>query len=118
MGWNEQDAGVKAAFKALRKQGVAARRAAACCGGCSASLMHEQVERRGLRGAVHTHRQGEARWKRPYGAPPSLYISFGACEGGDSVSIGKELFAALKAAGVECEWDGTVDSCVEVRGCW
>jgi len=117
MGWNEQEAGVKAAFAALRKRGVMARRRAACCGGCSGALMGDLLEKHSEKlGAVFTHRQSEARFHRPYGAN-SLMISYGARKGGDTKAIGMLLFEALKAQGVVCEWDGNPDTNIEVKGC-
>lgn len=36
-----------------------------------------------------------------------LYLSYGALEGGDTESIGHEVVAALTAANLPTEWNGT-----------
>jgi hypothetical protein len=102
----EARAKVLLAFRSLRGKGIRAKANFMCCMGCATDAM----DLSGKRGGVYWHRQAEESFKE-YG---SLYIGFFTENGKGSLEIGKDLNAALKARGLDVEWDGTSDTKVAV----
>ena len=93
----ELTAGLTRAFRALRKEGYTAKRHFWCCGSCAwAALSKEEAEK-----AILIHKQGEENVKE-YG---EVYVQWA----GD----GEQIVAALKGAGLVCEWDGTKEQCIK-----
>ena len=111
---------INAAFATLRKQGFIARQHFLCCGTCAGAALATQVgkmpaaKRAKVKGAVFTTRQDRG--------ARTLFIKYGRIEpencaavGLPTVAIGEALATALKAQGLAVEWDGSPNSCVEVR---
>lgn len=97
---------IKGAFAALRKVGYLARMNFLCCGGCASYALHSRFTERGIpqddprRKAVYYHHQDGAGLESAR-KPEDLGVYLGWA--GD----GAEIVAALRAAGLEVEWDGT-----------
>lgn len=131
---------LEVAFKALRAQGYIARANFMCCSNCAGSKvandLGEKIEKAKAAGKepklptglVFYHQQdneavksffGEGRrWDRK---GETLYLRFGQIGvsgfgdvGKETAEVGQDVCAALKAAGVEYEWDGDENSCIEV----
>jgi len=99
-------AAVASAFASLRREGFLARQRFLCCGGCAGARLANGVERMSaarrakVAGAVFFTRQDAAAFE--VGRP--------------TVEVGRALAAALRANGLEVEWDGNELSCVVVLG--
>lgn len=91
-----------AAFETLDANGIVARPDFACCGNCGHTEIGAEAED-GARGYVFFHQQDTERAAEGGG----LYLAYGAFGGGDPVEIGHAVVAALAAANLPTEWDGT-----------
>lgn len=88
-------------FKALRKEGIAARANFMCCGSCAAAAITP-----GPKGAVYWHKQDEEKIEVCGG----VYLGFGAgktaTDDEDRV-LGERVQAVLTEHGFAVEWDGS-----------
>jgi hypothetical protein len=102
------------AFKSLRKQKLVARRNFMCCGSCASAALESVCEAKPeILGAVYYTQQAAADFNN--GA--SVYLNYGGVKGrATDEEIGKLVSIALKAAGVEFEWDGNPSACIKVKG--
>ncbi|WP_369237661.1 hypothetical protein AB5J56_32065 [Streptomyces sp. R21] len=98
------------AFTALDAQGITAREHFTCCRGCGTSEIGG--EREGARGFVFFHRQSTEGAASGHGL--SLY--YGGFDGSSetTTAVGHEVVAALGAAGLSTEWDGSPDKAIDV----
>ena len=111
-----------AAFAALRKQGFIARQRFSCCSGCAGSELATYVgempaaKRAKVRGVVFYTRQDFANKSK------FLHIKYGPVDsakvgkvGLPTVEVGQAVFEALRAAGLNPEWDGSPDKTIIVE---
>jgi hypothetical protein len=89
-------------FATLDAAGVVARPNFTCCNNCGHTEIGAEAEG-GARGYVFFHHQDTERAAEGGG----LYLSYGAFGDGDIAAIGREVVAALTAAKLPTEWDGT-----------
>jgi Domain of unknown function (DUF6891) len=112
-------AAITAAFKKLRAAGYIARQNYLCCGSCASAAIGAYVREKGgdpdAAKAVYYHRQANECWDgegnlnaRGSGCRSELWM----CWSGDGATI----VAALKAEGLEVEWDGSDGQCIGVTG--
>lgn len=103
-----------AAFKAMRKQNLVARRNFMCCGGCASTALNTVCKAKDkILGAVYYTQQGEEAFRKG----KALYLNYGGVESRatDEV-VGTMVRDALNAAGVEFEWSGNPAECIKVIG--
>ncbi|MER7839172.1 hypothetical protein ABTY98_25685 [Streptomyces sp. NPDC096040] len=101
------------AFAALEREGVVAREDFACCRSCGmAEIGAEAEDAVGARGFVFFHHQGTRSAAEGHGL--SLY--YGGFDGsaGTTTAVGREVVAALTAAGLSAVWDGNPDKAIEL----
>ena len=104
------------AFKALRKAGFIARQNFMCCGNCASHALAAHIKgmtplkRERVKGAVFYTRQNTAAFRR---RDSQIYLAYGPVGvqglgtfGRDASEVGTAVVEALKAAGLEVEWDG------------
>ena len=130
---NTNSSKLTAAFKSLRKAGFIARQNFSCCGNCAGHALAAHVKgmssskRIQVMGAVFYTRQdgvsvrasdGHGRSRRD----PHVYIGYGPVKvsgmgtfGVSESKIAEAVVVALKAAGLEVEWDGDPSSKVLVN---
>jgi hypothetical protein len=91
------------AFEALDASGITARENFTCCRGCG--LAEIGAEREGARGFVFFHQQGTESAAAGHG----LALYYGGFDGSEdtTTAVGHEVVAALHAAGLSTEWDGS-----------
>jgi hypothetical protein len=89
-------------FATLDAAGVVARANFTCCNNCGHTEIGAEAEE-GARGYVFFHHQDTERAAEGGG----LYLSYGAFPGTDTESIGHEVVAAMTAANLSTEWNGT-----------
>jgi hypothetical protein len=89
-------------FAALDAAGVVARANFTCCNNCGHTEIGAEAED-GARGYVFFHQQDTERAAEGGG----LYLSYGAFPGAATESIGHEVVAAMTAANLPTEWNGT-----------
>ena len=106
------------AFKSLRKAGFIARQNFSCCGNCAGYALGDHIKgmtpskRERVKGAVFYTRQdviAPVSWHPQH----HIYIGYGPVSvsgmgtfGVSETEIAGAVVAALKAAGLEAEWDG------------
>ncbi|MFD5079320.1 DUF6891 domain-containing protein [Streptomyces sp. NPDC058371] len=101
------------AFEALDASGITARENFTCCRGCGMAEIGAECEDGGARGFVFFHQQcteGAAT-----GGGLSLYYGGFDAPEERTTEIGQEVVAALTAAGLSTEWDGSPAKAIEVR---
>ncbi|MGW6838028.1 DUF6891 domain-containing protein [Streptomyces sp. NPDC054949] len=101
------------AFAALDSGGVTARENFTCCRNCGQGEIWE--EREGdARGFVFFHTQ----CTESVAVGHDLHLYYGAFDAGDeeTVSVGREVVAALDAAGLRWAWDGSAGDAIRVTG--
>jgi hypothetical protein len=119
------------AFKSLRKAGFIARQNFTCCGNCAGHALAGDVKgmtpskRERVKGAVFYTRQDGTSVRGSNGrlrSPHHIYIGYGPVSvsgmgtfGVSETEIAGAVVAALKAAGLEAEWDGDPASKVLVN---
>lgn len=106
-----------AAFGALERSGITARQNFSCCNTCGCSEIGAEMDDSGKRrGFAFFHMQDTSRAVDGMG----VMLSYGAHDGtaGSGVAIGREIAAAITAAGLTCEWDGSFDKRINVRLDW
>ncbi|MFE9660272.1 DUF6891 domain-containing protein [Streptomyces sp. NPDC005955] len=102
---------VTEAFAALERAGITAREDFTCCHGCGRSDIDGEAGP-GARGYVFFHRGATASAVAGQG----LSLVHGGFDGTGptAVAVGREVVAALAAAGLSTEWDGEPDSSILV----
>ncbi|MGW2960206.1 DUF6891 domain-containing protein [Streptomyces sp. NPDC001220] len=101
------------AFTALEREGVVAREDFTCCHSCGmAEIGAEAEDAGGARGFVFFHHQGTRSAAEGHGL--SLY--YGGFDGSaeTTTAVGREVVAALTAAGLSAVWDGNPDKAIEL----
>lgn len=89
-------------FATLDERGIVARADFTCCGTCGHTEIGAEAED-DARGYVFFHQQDTERAAEGGG----LFLAFGAFQDGDTAAVGREVVAALAAANLPTEWDGT-----------
>jgi hypothetical protein len=99
------------AFEALDASGITARENFACCRGCG--LAEIGAEREGARGFVFFHQQVTEHAVEGYG----LALHYGGFDGSaeTTATVGHEVLAALRTAGLSADWDGDPDKAIDVK---
>ena len=118
--WDRLDA----AMEALELQGIVARQDFLCCGNCGMDAIvgeldkHDALGGRRARGYVFFHQQDTDSAVEGRG----LYFNYGHADDratdAQHAGIGRELVRALEAAGLEPEWNGSLDRRIAVRLNW
>ena len=100
------------AFAALDAGGITARENFTCCRSCG--MAEIGAEREEARGFVFFHRQSTEHAVEGFGLP--LY--YGGLDGSEetTASVGREVVAALAAAGLSADWDGDPGRSITVTG--
>ncbi|MEV8033779.1 hypothetical protein [Streptomyces sp. NPDC086182] len=100
-------------FEALDASGITARENFACCRNCGTTEMAEE-RGEGARGFVYFHSQCTESVAAGYG----LSLLYGGFDGSaeTTAAVGREVVAALGAAGLSAQWDGSADSTIRVTG--
>ncbi|MFE1252025.1 DUF6891 domain-containing protein [Streptomyces sp. NPDC058735] len=101
------------AFAALDRAGVVAREDFTCCRRCGLMEIGAEVDDVSrVRGFVFFHHQGTRRAAE--GGGLSLY--YGGFDGSEetTAAVGHEVVAALTAAGLSTQWNGSPDRAIEV----
>jgi hypothetical protein len=99
------------AFEALDASGIKARENFGRCAGCGLAEMG--AERAGARGFVFFHDQVTERAAEEHG----LALRYGGFDGSDetATTVGHEVLAALRGAGLSADWDGDPDRAIDVK---
>lgn len=99
------------AFGALDATGITARENFACCRGCG--LAEIGAEREDARGFVFFHQQVTEHAAEGYG----LALHYGGFDGSaeTTATVGHEILAALRGAGLSADWDGDPDKAIDVK---
>ncbi|MEV8428390.1 DUF6891 domain-containing protein [Streptomyces chartreusis] len=99
-----------AAFRALEAGGITARENFTCCRGCG--MAEIGAEREDARGFVFFHAQVVEQAAEGHG----LALYYGGFDGSEetTASIGHEVVAALDAAGLSTQWDGSPGTSIGV----
>ncbi|MDA5285505.1 DUF6891 domain-containing protein [Streptomyces sp. NPDC054904] len=101
------------AFGALGARGITAREDFACCRACGLAEIGDAGEE-DARGFVFFHSQ----CTQGVAAGHDLWLLYGGFESGDelTVSVGREVVAALDGVGLKWVWDGSAQDAVRVTG--
>ncbi|MFF3016482.1 DUF6891 domain-containing protein [Streptomyces sp. NPDC057939] len=101
------------AFEALDAGGITARENFTCCRTCGLGEIRGDGEE-DARGFVFFHSQCTG----GVAAGHDLWLLYGGFEGGDelTVSVGREVVAALDGVGLKWVWDGSAQDAVRVTG--
>lgn len=89
-------------FETLDANGIVARADFACCGNCGHTEIGAEAGD-SARGYVFFHQQDTERAAEGGG----LHLAYGTFGDGDPAEVGREVVAALTAANLPTEWDGT-----------
>jgi hypothetical protein len=91
------------AFEALDASGITARENFTCCRSCG--MAEIGAEREDARGFVFFHQQGTESAAQGHG----LALYYGGFDGSEdtTTAVGHEVVAALRAAGLSTQWDGS-----------
>lgn len=119
---------LNSAFHKLRRQGYIALQAHKCCSSCAGADLAarlevaSEAELERFAGAVFYHRQDAEHIKCGEMAPTRLHIRYGQVYvggvpyGKERALIGADVASALKAQGLEVEWNGDPDLTIQVVG--
>lgn len=109
------------AFAALEQRGIVCRQNFTCCGTCGHAEIGDEMESVRedgtlVRGYAFYHMQDTERAVEGAG----VYLAYGATEEGTpaAVRIGHEICDALRAEGLEVDWDGTLERRIGVSLDW
>lgn len=103
------------AFRALDASGIVAREEFTCCQSCGTTeIGGEVVDIEACRGYVFYHSQDADHAV----AGHDLWLSYGLFERETTPEIGEEVAAALRAEGLEVDWDGSPDKRLRVPLKW
>ncbi|MFF4354510.1 DUF6891 domain-containing protein [Streptomyces sp. NPDC001530] len=102
---------VTRAFEALDADGITARENFTCCRTCGTAEIADE-RREAARGFVYFHSQ----CTQSAAAGHGLMLLYGGFDGSaeTTAAVGREVVAALGAAGLSTEWDGSPDSAITV----
>lgn len=110
-----------AAFAALEQAGVVARQHFTCCGTCGLAEIDREIaaaEAGGgrARGYTFYHWQDTEAAVEGYG----ICLYYGACEEGEAadLAVGHEIASELRRQGLRPEWNGRLDTRIEVPMDW
>jgi hypothetical protein len=103
---------VTRAFSALEAAGITARENFTCCRNCGQAEIGAEATP-GARGFVYFHQQ----CTDAAAAGRGLVLLYGGFDGSaqTTVAIGREVVAAVEAAGLPVEWDGTPERAITIR---
>lgn len=102
------------AFRALDAAGIVAREDFACCQNCGThEIGGEVVDAAQVRGYVFYHGQDAE-----HAVAGGVWLSYGLFEQPPTAEIGAEVAAAVRAAGLPVEWDGTPEQRIHVPMRW
>ncbi len=90
------------ALAELDDAGVVARANFTCCNTCGTTEIGAEADENS-RGYVFFHQQDTERAAEGGG----LYLAFGTFGAGDAAAVGREVVAALEAAGLRVQWNGS-----------
>lgn len=117
---NVQTTDIKAldeAFAGLRTEGIQAFGHFYCCGGCATSAIsarHDEDIVAGRNtdtiGAVYYHEQSADRAVDGHG----LTLGYGGYDAARTAEVGERVCAALRAHGLQPEWDGDPNTTIEI----
>ncbi|MFH7598138.1 hypothetical protein WDV06_24010 [Streptomyces racemochromogenes] len=101
------------AFAALDAGGITAREHFTCCRGCGLAEIHA-AGAEDARGFVFFHSQST----EGAAAGGDLFLHYGGfeCEAEVTVSVGREVVAALDGVGLAWVWDGSAQDAIRVTG--
>ncbi|WP_072396660.1 hypothetical protein [Hyphomicrobium sp. CS1GBMeth3] len=109
------------AFDALNGSGIVARQDFTCCQNCGLAEIGDEIQAAvnagfDVSGFTFYHAQDTDRATEGHG----LYLTYGHVDGDEanSVAIGRTIVAALREAGLETDWDGTIRQRIGVRLDW
>ncbi|MBX9623093.1 MAG: hypothetical protein K2X82_04690 [Gemmataceae bacterium] len=108
------------AFEALEEQGVVARQHFSCCSNCGEAEIGGEIaaaedDGREVVGYAFYHQQDTQRAAEGGG----IYVKYGPnTDGPETAAIGRMIVAAVEAAGLKAEWDGSPNNAVLVRLKW
>jgi hypothetical protein len=112
---------VDAAFQHLEAQGIVARQDFSCCQTCGHGEMWDEVEASRVVGAnpkgyAFYHLQDTEAAVEGQG----LHVAFGAVEEGDEAlaAIGRDIASALRAQGLQVNWNGETGKRIHVSIDW
>ncbi|MER7180590.1 hypothetical protein ABT404_14105 [Streptomyces hyaluromycini] len=101
------------AFAALERAGIVAREDFTCCRSCGMTEIGAEAEDAGgARGFAFFHHQGTRGAAEGHGL--SLYYGGFDASAGTTTAVGREVAAALAAAGLSAVWDGNPDKAIEL----
>ncbi|MER5468690.1 hypothetical protein [Streptomyces sp. NPDC002685] len=98
-------------FEALDAKGITARENFTCCRNCGTTEMAEE-RGEGARGFVYFHSQCTESAAAGHG----LTLLYGGFDGSveTTAGVGREVVAALDAAGLSTQWDGSPETAIQV----
>jgi hypothetical protein len=103
------------AFRALDASGIVAREEFTCCQSCGTTEIGGEVaDIESCRGYVFYHSQDAEH----AAAGDDLWLSYGLFDRETTPEIGEEVAAALRAEGLEVDWDGSPDKRLRVPLEW
>ncbi|MEV0459921.1 DUF6891 domain-containing protein [Catellatospora methionotrophica] len=103
------------AFRALDASGIVAREDFTCCQNCGlGEIGAEVLDAMPARGYVFYHYQDTESCAEGSG----LYLAYGLFEQPPTMEIGEEVAAALRAEGLQVDWDGSPTARIHVRVRW
>lgn len=103
------------AFRTLDMSGIVAREDFACCQNCGTTeIADERGKDQAARGYVFYHAQDAERMADG----GSLWLAFGGFAELPDEQIGVEIAAALRAEGLQVDWDGSAGRRIHVRLDW
>ncbi|MCC7250802.1 hypothetical protein [Hyphomicrobium sp.] len=109
------------AFEALNDGGIVARHDFSCCQNCGLAEIGEEIQGAidagfDVSGFAFYHTQDTDNAAEGHG----LYLTYGHVDGGEdnSVAVGRVIVDALRKAGLDTEWDGTLRKRIGVRLDW
>ncbi|KKD08283.1 DUF6891 domain-containing protein [Streptomyces sp. WM6386] len=100
------------AFAALEGDGIVARENFTCCGGCGKAEIGAEMADAGARGFVFFHYQ----CTRSAAEHDELTLYYGDIDNSPeaTAAVGRKIVAALDAAGLSTEWDGSADKTITI----
>lgn len=107
----EQSLKLSAAFRAMRKAGLTARRNFSCCQSCGCYEICDDKKSKLVYAFYHRQDEEDRR------AGHDFYIAYGGTKDDElSQQAGDITSRCLKEAGLEVEWNGSVETRIKVKG--
>jgi hypothetical protein len=110
-----------AAFAALEQQGVIARQNFSCCGNCGSSEIWGEIDAaRDAGDPAYGYAFYHIQDTENAADGGALFLNYGAVDEGEAaaLSVAHEIVDALKAKGLETDWDGSWDRRIGVSLDW